>query len=103
MCAAPVNSLWAMIHQHLEGEMRRVHDEIRNYPAPIPACDAQFNHLLEERDALSSELARAREFMNEYTDSDDARGSIDAFLNASTYLGDAKKSEIRALIANNNR
>ena len=103
MCAAPVNSLWAMIHQHLEDEMRRVHEEIRNYPAPIPACDAQFNHLLEERDALSSELARARESRNGYTDSEDARSSIDAFLNVSAYLGDAKKSEIRALIDSDNR
>ncbi len=83
--------------------MRRVHDEIRNYPAPIPACDAQFNYLLEEREALSSELARVRDFMNKDTDSEDARSSIDAFLNFSTYLGDAAKREIRTLINNDNR
>jgi hypothetical protein len=83
--------------------MRRVHEEIRSYPAPIPACDAQFNHLLKQRDALSSELVRARELMNEYTEFEDARSSIDAFLNVSAYLGDAKKSEIRALIDSDNR
>lgn len=83
--------------------MRRVRDEIRNYPAPIPACDAQFNGLLEEREALSSELSRVREFMNKDTDSEDARSSIDAFLNFSTYLGDAAKREIRALVDNDNR
>ena len=55
MPMAPVNSLWTMIHQRLENEMHRVRDEIRNYPAPIPACDAQFNYLLEERETLSSE------------------------------------------------
>lgn len=103
MSIGPVNSAWAMIHQHLQEEIRRVHDEIRNYPAPIPACDAQFNYLLEEREALSAELARVREFMDKDTDSEDARSSIDAFLNFSNYLGDSAKREIRALVDNNIR
>ena len=103
MSMAPVNSAWAMIHQHLQEEIRRVHDEIRNYPAPIPACDAQFNYLLEQREALSAELARVREFMDKDTDSEDARSSIDAFLNFSNYLGDSAKREIRALVDNDTR
>ena len=103
MSIAPVNSAWAMIHQHLQEEIRRVHDEIRNYPAPIPACDVQFNYLLEEREALSAELARVREFMDKDTDSEDARSSIDAFLNFSNYLGDSAKREIRALVDNDIR
>ncbi len=97
---AQVDAVWTMVHQHLEKQMRRVRDEIRNYPAPIPACDAQFNYLLEEREALSSELSRAREFMTKGTDSEDARSSIDAFLNFSSHLGDAERREIRALIDN---
>ena len=103
MSMAPVNSAWAMIHQHLQEESRRVHSEIRNYPAPIPACDAQFNYLLEERAALSSELARVRESMNEDTDREDARSSIDAFLNFSSCLGDSAIREIRALVDNDIR
>ena len=99
----PVKSVWKMIHQHLDKEMRRVQDEIRSYPAPVPACDAQFNYLLEERESLSSELARARRFMNEEIDSEDARSSIDAFLNVSTYLGDSAKREIQLLIDCDNR
>ncbi len=31
--------------------------EIRTYPVPIPACDAQYNHLLERRTALAAALA----------------------------------------------
>ena len=27
-------------------------DEIRSYPTPIPRCDAQFNHLVEQRDGV---------------------------------------------------
>lgn len=86
---------WARIQQHLETEMHRVRDEIRNYPAPIPACDAQYNYLLEEREGLSSELARVRKFMNE--------DSVDAFLSDSSFLGDSAKAEIRALIESDNR
>ena len=90
---------WARIRQHLEKEMHRVRDEIWNYPAPIPACDAQYNYLLEEREGLSSELARVREVMNEDSNSENAQSSVDAFLSVSSYLGDPAKGEIRALIA----
>lgn len=100
---AQFDSAWAMIHHYLQKEIHRVHDEIRNYPAPIPACDVQFNFLLEEREALSSELARARECMKEDTDTGDARSSVDAFLKFSTYLGDSAKKEIRALVDNDVR
>ncbi len=34
----------------------RINDAIGSYPAPIPACDAQFNHLLEERRRRSRAL-----------------------------------------------
>lgn len=30
-----------------------VASEIRSYPTPIPRCDAQFNHLVEQREHLS--------------------------------------------------
>jgi hypothetical protein len=94
---------WTRIEQHLENEMHRVRDEIRNYPAPIPACDAQYNYLLEEREGLSSELARVRKFMNDDSDSENAQSSVDAFLSVSPYLGDSAKREIRALIESGNR
>ena len=40
----------------LENERRRIIDEIKAYPTPIPACDAQFNFLLEERARIEQEL-----------------------------------------------
>ena len=40
----------------LESERHRINDEITNYPTPIPACDAQFNFLLEERARIAREL-----------------------------------------------
>jgi len=40
----------------LEKVKIRVNKEIGNYPPPIPACDAQFNYLLEERSKISKAL-----------------------------------------------
>jgi hypothetical protein len=52
-------------------------EEIRAYPFPIPACDAQFNRLLELRRLLPEELARLD------AASRDAGASIEAFVCAS--------------------
>jgi len=100
MSTAPANSVWTRIHQQLEGEMRRVREEIRTYPAPIPACDAQYNFLLEEREALTSELYRLRELMTGGDSSQDPSSSVDEFLNVTTHLDDAAKREIRAVVDN---
>ena len=35
--------------------------EIRQYPAPISGCDAQFNHLLAERQRVSAALETLNE------------------------------------------
>jgi len=102
MSSTPENSAWKIIYQHLENEMQRVRGEIQTYPAPIPACDAQFNHLLDEREALSSELARVRELMARGDDYDDSSSVVDSFLNASEHLDEATKKEIRTLIEHDN-
>ncbi|MBT8418619.1 MAG: hypothetical protein KJO42_14380 [Silicimonas sp.] len=40
-----------------KGELRRANqllqEEIRSYPTPISGCDAQFNHLLAERQKIA--------------------------------------------------
>lgn len=41
----------------LEARRKQLDDEIRGYPTPIPRCDAQFNHLFEERARIMRELA----------------------------------------------
>lgn len=102
MSSTPETSVWKTIYQHLESEMQRVRGEIQAYPAPIPACDAQFNHLLDEREALSAELARVRELMARGGDSQNSSSVVDSFLNASEHLDEAVKKEIRTLIDNNN-
>ena len=48
---------WDALRARLERMREAVAAEISAYPAPIPACDAQFDHLLERRAALSEALA----------------------------------------------
>ena len=95
-----VNSAWAAICRHLESEKSRVQEEIRNYPAPIPACDAQFNFLLEERENLSAEVARVLAFKDEKFESDDARKSIHEYIGNSRFIVGSTKSDIEAIIDN---
>ena len=52
----------------LERERDAIFERIRNYPSPITACDEQFNYLLEERDRIGRELARARQAEGERSD-----------------------------------
>jgi hypothetical protein len=48
---------WDGLRARLMQLREAVAAEIRAYPAPIPACDAQYNHLLERRAALAKALA----------------------------------------------
>ena len=48
---------WGKIRTALEQERRGISAEIGSYPSPIPACDEQFNYLLERRDRISRALA----------------------------------------------
>ena len=41
---------------YLLAERDKVNEQIGSYPPPIPACDAQFNYLLDERARISNEL-----------------------------------------------
>ena len=52
------DSDWNALRARLEHVQEAVAKEIRTYPPPIPACDAQFDHLLARRAALSKALAR---------------------------------------------
>ena len=49
---------WQALEVDLQRLKQAVTAEIHAYPAPIPACDAHYNDLLEQRRKLSAELAR---------------------------------------------
>ncbi|MEZ4709516.1 MAG: hypothetical protein R3A44_20065 [Caldilineaceae bacterium] len=52
----PVERLRADVRTLLLRKKEQIYAEIRAYPLPIPACDAQYNYLLEKRDLVSQEL-----------------------------------------------
>ncbi|MBI3959358.1 MAG: hypothetical protein HY328_11175 [Chloroflexi bacterium] len=54
------HSLRDAVAAELEKERRRIHAEIHDYPPPIPACDAQFNHLLYLRARVAQEVRSAQ-------------------------------------------
>lgn len=49
---------WDRLRAEIEALLAETNAAIRSYPPPIPACDAQFNHLLELRQGLPGELLR---------------------------------------------
>ncbi len=51
------DSEWDVLQVRLTQLRQAVAAEIRAYPAQIPACDAQYSHLLERRTALAAALA----------------------------------------------
>lgn len=53
-----IDEAWTELQNLLEQERVRVQEEIASYPPPITACDAQFNHLLEQRTRISRALTR---------------------------------------------
>jgi hypothetical protein len=71
---------WSALRQALEAERLRVQQEIGSYPPPIPACDAYFNFLLEQRALLSDELRRLEEAVVESAASHNPRAVLDAFV-----------------------
>jgi hypothetical protein len=70
----------------LEHQKAKIQDDIRSYPPPIPACDAQFNYLLEKRDRLSIDL----NCLYQLTQSD-AEGLIDFLENSTAINSDIKE------------
>ncbi len=96
--AASAQIIWQQIRTQLESTRQRISGEISNYPAPRPACDADFNHLLEERARISDELNRLHVAANAAPEN--AGQQIEAFISASSYLDDAGKRKIRSMIAN---
>ncbi len=52
------DSDWDALRARLVHLQEAVAAEIRAYPVPIPACDAQYDHLLERRAALAAARTR---------------------------------------------
>ncbi len=49
---------WQAVQDRLISCRAALNEEIAAYPGPITGCDAQFNHMLEQRSDLNAELVR---------------------------------------------
>lgn len=91
-----VNSICRGIRDLLEDEKARILEEIRNYPPPIPACDLQFNHLLEQRALISQELSRLNALSQRSLTPTDAIKLIEEFIASSSFIDAEAVQRIRA-------
>ena len=90
---ASLERLLRQVRDHLQNAKRRLDEEIRHYPTPIPRCDVQFNHLFEERARVNLALERI--------ESSTSSGHVELlaeFVRSPAYLDDAAEAELRARI-----
>jgi len=94
--SAKLESMRNEIRLHLEDLRRTLATEIRNYPTPIPRCDAQFNHLYEQRARLARELDRIGTPVGKGPKRADAIELIRQFVASAPYTDDARERELRS-------
>ena len=94
--AATLESMWSEIKIHLEERRRALAAEIRNYPTPIPRCDAQFNHLYEQQARLARELDRIGALAGKSLGRGDAIELIERFIASAPYTDDAAERSLRS-------
>ncbi|WP_116133114.1 hypothetical protein [Tropicimonas sp. IMCC34043] len=51
-----ISDFIALAKAELKAAGRQIADEISGYPTPIAGCDAQFNHLLAQRNRVNAAL-----------------------------------------------
>jgi len=94
--SAQLEPMWDEIKLHLEDRRRSLGEEIRNYPTPIPRCDAQFNHLYEQQARLARELDRIAALAGKSLEREDYIELIERFIASAPYAGDAAERQLRS-------
>ena len=93
--------LWRAMTEHLETNKRTLLEEIKHYPRPITACDAQFNYLLEVRLQLSRDIRQVRVMaemdLRDLTEVGGLKGIFDFITNATT-IHDEVKDRFRGML-----
>jgi hypothetical protein len=92
--SAELASMWNEIKLHLEDRRRALAAEIRDYPTPIPRCDAQFNHLYEQQSRLARELDRIGALAGKTRG--DTIELIERFIASAPYTDDSAEQEFRS-------
>lgn len=87
-----------MIRKQLEKERDRINEEIKNYPRPIPGCDAQFNYLLEERTKIGEELKHIEVIYKESVSGGEQDEGINEFIERSSFINREAVERIRTMM-----
>lgn len=95
---ATLEKLLREVRDHLHHIQRSLNEEIRAYPTPIPRCDAQFNHLFEQRGRLYRALERIEAPAGPTPSRADCVGLLEEFVASPRYIEDAAEEEIRARV-----
>ena len=82
----------ALIEAELDARRIAISRELATIPPPVPACDVDFNRLLEDRGRIADAMQRLKQMLAN-AESDDA---ILRFCRESTFLSDAAKREIES-------
>ena len=80
---------WGKLEALLEERRAAAEKAIREYPTPIAGCDAQFNHLLDQRAGIPLELARLRAARDGAGSGTGTRAALVAFVETCPWLGPA--------------
>ncbi len=90
-----LKSAWQEIKEELQNKKKQIYEEIGNYPPPIPACDQQFNYLLEERTRISQELRQIDTISQESLACKNPVEVLEGYLQSSSYISDETEQKIR--------
>jgi hypothetical protein len=86
----------APLWREISGELQRLRlalaAELRDYPVPIPRCDAQFNHLYEQQ----ARLARDRDRWSAMAEKGNYAKAVGEFIAALPYTDDPEERTLRA-------
>ncbi len=91
-----MKSLWKEVKDDLHRTKQAIGEEIRNYPTPIPRCDAQFNHLYEQQARLARELDRIATLAEKSLKREDYIELIGRFVASAPYADDAAERQLRS-------
>ena len=87
---------WESARRHLERLKARIAGQINAYPPPIPACDAQFNYLLEQRGSITDELNKLEAARNHSLNRADGLAVLKALLACSEFVDEAAARKIES-------
>ena len=86
---------WRRAREFLETCKARIAGQINAYPPPIPACDTQFNTLLEQRGKLTEELNRLEVAHRESRGGSDTNHALADFIVTSEFIEEAAGRKIK--------